>query len=130
MAADPQFIAALEHARRELMENVRKQEELAGLSAQLRQTIAALERTCGIQPTNTLGITDAVVDVLRLSPDRPLEPPEVKRALQEIGYDLSKYRNPLAVIHTTLKRLIESEEAEFVRGGKNGAGYVLARRGR
>ena len=41
-------------------------------------------------------------------------PADVRQRLQSIGFDLSKYANDLAAIHTILKRLNESGELRFV----------------
>jgi len=44
----------------------------------------------------------------------PVTPTDVRQRLQSIGFDLSKYANDLAAIHTILKRLNESGELRFV----------------
>jgi hypothetical protein len=44
----------------------------------------------------------------------PVTPADVRQRLQSIGFDLSKYQNDLAAIHTILKRLNESGELRFI----------------
>jgi len=58
----------------------------------------------------TMGFTDAVREVLKASGGW-MTPTHVKNGLIRMGIDLdAKYSNPLAVIHTTLKRLDDNEE--------------------
>src|SRR5947208_2867844 len=120
--AESKYEEALDLARKELMDCVLQQEAIDQKVAKLRHTIAALELSCGLQPTNTFGITDAVLDVLRIHSGRSLQPTAIKLALDGVGYDFSRYQNPLAVIHTTLKRLAP----EVVR--RKDGGYVLKRK--
>src|SRR4051794_40144438 len=81
--------------------------------AEVAQTIGTLSRLCGLIPTVPLGLTDACRLVIR-GAGVPLTPAEVRQRLQTIGFDLSKYANDLAAIHTILKRLNESGELRFV----------------
>jgi hypothetical protein len=89
--------------------------------SELAQTIGTLTRLCGLTPTVPWGLTDACRTVLR-NAGAPMTPSEVRDRLQGIGYDLASYSNPLAAIHTTLKRLAEAEELRTasVQGGKPG----------
>jgi len=64
-------------------------------------------------PTVPLGLTDACRLVV-LGAGVPVAPADVRQRLQSIGFDLSKYANDLAAIHTILKRLNESGELRFV----------------
>jgi hypothetical protein len=57
------------------------------------------------------GLTDACRLVLQNAP-APLTAVGIRDRLQQIGFDLDRYANPLAAIHTTLKRMTESGEAE------------------
>jgi hypothetical protein len=57
-----------------------------------------------------LGITDAVRSVL--DPNRKMSPAEIKEAMQQRGYDFTKYSAPDASIRTVLKRLVEAGKAE------------------
>jgi hypothetical protein len=48
--------------------------------------------------------------------------------LEQSGFDLGKYENPLAVIHTTLKRLAEQGEVTIVLlGDARGKSYRWTR---
>jgi hypothetical protein len=81
--------------------------------AEVAQTIGTLSRLCGLIPTVPLGLTDACRLVVR-GAGVPVTPADVRQRLQAIGFDLSKYANDLAAIHTILKRLNESGELRFI----------------
>jgi hypothetical protein len=88
--------------------------------SELAQTISTLSRLCGLTPTVPWGLTDACRVVLRSG--LPMAPTDVRDRLLAIGFDLSKYSNDLAAIHTVLKRLNEGGELRFlVAGPKQGA---------
>ena len=81
--------------------------------AEVMQTIGTLSRLCGLIPTVPLGLTDACRLVVR-GAGVPVTPADVRQRLQSMGFDLTKYANDLAAIHTILKRLNESGELRFV----------------
>jgi hypothetical protein len=58
------------------------------------------------------GFTDSVRNVLRNVPSQALTAKKVRDLLRGAGFDLSSYTNPLASIHTILKRLAERGEVE------------------
>lgn len=66
-------------------------------------------------PSDT-GLTDAVRKVLQAS-DSYMTPVKVRAALQSTGYDIDRYKNILASIHTILKRLTEAKEV--IQGADN-----------
>lgn len=105
-------------------------EQLEAQRAQLEEKIDSLhvvitglealagEETRGVETLADVGFTDAMRVVLRT--DFRLgfrEPREIRDALMERGFDLSGYTNPLASVHTILKRLVKSGEAEMRRKG-------------
>ena len=88
--------------------------------AEVAQTIGTLSRLCGLVPTIPLGLTDACRLIVR-GAGVPVTPTDVRQRLQSIGFDLSKYSNDLAAIHTILKRLNEAGELRFIpRGNEPG----------
>ena len=92
--------------------------ELARLEAEaaaLRQTIAALAPLVG-EPSSTR-LTDAIRSILAKA-EEPLSASEIRDQLAGMGFDMRSYSNPLATIHTVLRRLIESDEAHVQRHGK------------
>ncbi len=62
------------------------------------------------------GFTDAVRRLLRSS-DEALTPVELRAKLPDAGFSLTDYSNPLASIHTILKRLVKTGEARMVLKG-------------
>ena len=57
------------------------------------------------------GMTDSIRGILSDSGD-PLSAAEIRDRLATMGFDMKSYFNPLATIHTVLRRLTESGEAE------------------
>ena len=43
----------------------------------------------------------------------------IRDKLDEMDFDLSKYKNPVASIHTAINRMVESEEVKRVPENKN-----------
>lgn len=59
-----------------------------------------------------IGFTDAIREVLQTEPGEEFfTPVNVRTVLEHRGFDLKKYKNPLASIHTILKRLEKSGQA-------------------
>ena len=94
-----EYRRALDAATREYERALADRAALEDRIAQLRQTIGTLTKLCGFTPTVSFGLADACRMVLR---DR----------LASVGVDLDRYANPLAAIHTTLKRLAEAGEVD------------------
>ena len=110
---DSEYRRALETATREFEALAQKRAEIDTRLAQLTQTIAGLMRLCGYTPTVPLGLTDACRLVLRAAA-HPLTVAEIRAMLDATGFDLSKYSNDLAAIHTILKRLTQTGEVHFI----------------
>ena len=81
--------------------------------AQLAHTIGTLSRLLGLTPTVPIGLTDAIRLVVR-GAGVPMTPVDVRDRLHAIGFDVSKYANDLAAVHTILKRLNQSGELRFI----------------
>lgn len=93
--------------------------------AQLSQTIGTLNKLLGYQPTVPLGLTDGIRIVMRAGV--PMTPIEVRDRLKSIGFDVSKYVNDLAAVHTILKRLNDNGELRFIPRQAGSHQYVLNR---
>jgi hypothetical protein len=120
---------ALETAIREYEALGQRRQDIDKRLAEIAQTIGTLSRLCGLVPTVPLGLTDACRLVVR-GAGLPVTPTDVRERLKAIGFDLSKYSNDLAAIHTILKRLNESGELRFVpRGHDPGAHAYIWNRG-
>lgn len=113
---------ALDEATREYETLTKQRAELDQRIAHLAQSIGHLTRLCGLVPTVPWGLTDACRMVLKAA-GHPLSAVEVRAQLEALGFDLSRYTNDLAAIHTILKRLTESGEARFVPRAWEKPGY-------
>ncbi|HZR25142.1 MAG TPA: hypothetical protein VFA59_16220 [Vicinamibacterales bacterium] len=111
---------ALESAIREYEELGAKRRDIDQRLAELAQSIGTLSKLLGLTPTVPLGLTDAIRMIVRGS-GVPMTPVEVRDRLHGIGFDVSKYTNDLAAVHTILKRLNDSGELRFIprEGGKH-----------
>jgi hypothetical protein len=111
----PDYRRALATACREYERLARERGALDRRLAQLHETIGALTRLCGFVPTVPWGLTEACRVLLQRG-GRPMTALEVRDRLRAIGFDLSRYANDLAAIHTVLKRLRESGQARALKG--------------
>jgi hypothetical protein len=111
--APEEYRQALEAAIREYESLGAQRREIDERLEQLAQTIGTLNRLCGFVSTVQWGLTDACRVVLK-NAGRAMTPIEVRDRLQAIGFDLDRYTNSLAAVHTVLKRLNQSQEALFV----------------
>ena len=118
---------ALEAAVREYEALGEQRQQIDRRLAELAQTMSTLSRLCGIVPTVSVGLTDACRLVLR-GAGLPMSPTEVRERLKSFGFDLTRYTNDLAAVHTTLKRLNDAGELRFVaRPGTGEKAYVWDR---
>ncbi|HKB11551.1 MAG TPA: prefoldin domain-containing protein [Vicinamibacterales bacterium] len=104
---------ALEAAAREYESLGEQRRAIDQRIAELAQSIATLSKLLGLTPTVPMGLTDAVRLVVR-GAGVPMTPVEVRDRLAAIGFDVSKYVNDLAAVHTILKRLNQAGELRFV----------------
>jgi hypothetical protein len=104
---------ALEAASREYEELGVRRREIDQRLAQLSHTIGTLTRLLGLTPTVPFGLTDAIRMVVR-GGGVPMTPTEVRDRLVGFGFDMSKYANELAAVHTILKRLNDAGEVRFI----------------
>ena len=117
---------ALESATREYEELGARRQAIDTRLAELAQTIGTLSKLIGLTPTVPLGLTDAIRLVAR-GAGVPMAPTEVRDRLRGMGFDVSKYVNDLAAVHTILKRLNESGELRVVARGPGAHQYVWNR---
>src|SRR5262245_15439233 len=105
---------ALEAAQREYTELATQRAMIDQRLAQLTQTIGSLTRLCQMTPTLSSGLTEACRTVLKAA-GRSLTALEVREQLEAMGFDVSRYVNEQASIHTVLKRLVQAGEVRFMR---------------
>lgn len=106
----PEYRRALDAAIKEYERAVADRNALDERIAQLKHTIGTLTRLCGLTPTVPFGLTEACRLVLR-NAGTPMTAVQVRERLTAIGFDVEKYANALAAIHTVLRRLEDAGEA-------------------
>ena len=125
--ADDDYRRALEAAVREYESLGEERQRIDRRLAELAQTMSTLSRLCGIVPTVSVGLNDVCRMALR-GAGVPMTPVEVRERVKAIGFDLGRYSNDLAAVHTTLKRLNEAGELRFIaRPGTGEKSYVWDR---
>jgi hypothetical protein len=112
------YLHALKDAIREYEKLSKERAFIDERLSQLVQTMNSLSRLCKLTPTVELGLTDACRMVLKTA-GCPLTAAEIRGQLEAMGFDCSKYSNPLASIHTVLRRLCRSDEASFANQLRN-----------
>jgi hypothetical protein len=112
-----QAIADLEHAVAErdkwTLEIARLEQLVNNLSVmQKRDVRGSLARY-----TDEVGFQELVFTCIRQSPEG-MSAVDVRDTFKNIGYDLSKFSNPLAVVHGALKRLVKADKIDEIANGK------------
>ena len=120
-----EYARALDAALREYEGALAEHAKLETRLAELRQSILHLTKLCGYQSTIPFGLTEACRMVLQ-NATAPLTALGIRDRLESIGFDLDRYANPLAAVHTTLKRLAEAGEAEPARDPSARTAYQRA----
>jgi hypothetical protein len=113
------FAAALRGAYQELL-NVKEQElTLTIRKAQLTKTVNALFPLVFPQTPdiNAMSLPNAI-RLIMSGTERPLSAHDMKTKLEDLGFDLAKFDNPLANVHTAMKRMLESDELVYVDENK------------
>ena len=117
---------ALDTAIREYEALGQQRQDIDKRLAEVAQTIGSLSRLCGLVPTVPMGLTDACRLVVR-GAGLPVTPTEVRDRLRGFGFDLSRYSNDLAAIHTIIKRLNQAGELRFIARGTGKHAYIWNR---
>lgn len=114
------YSAALELARKELASKKADLYRLQAEVSRLQHTVMALAALVGsaeeIDPA--AGITECVKAALRIHTPAGLYPVTVRIKLEEAGFPFQDQKNPMATIHSILKRLEDQGIAK--RGVVNG----------
>jgi hypothetical protein len=100
-----QRIRRLEDAARSILAMTEDEEEITTYQGKLVDII---------EPT---GFTGAICKVLQAANGEAMTAVEVRDALPSIGFLLSRYSNPLATVHTLLKRLVQNPFLYNVEAG-------------
>ncbi len=104
----------LEKAQAELVRLLEERKNLDWAIRKLQQDITHLGALCQVEvddPFKQLGMTDAIRWIFGTRKE-PLTASDVRDKLSEAGFDLSEYKNPMACVHTILKRLVQAEQVK------------------
>lgn len=125
--AEIDYKGVLKTAEKELIEMFRERERLERTIARQRQTVIALRMKVDgdsfpkdhIETFKPKNLTDACRWVL-YGTRRPLDAPTIRDRVEALGYDIGS-SNPLASVHSVIKRLIEQGEVKraYQRGRNN-----------
>jgi hypothetical protein len=126
-----QYRQQIGRALRDLMQWADQKREAEQQMSKLRNLIIANanllpdhERTIFMQQANGSfsGFTDTIREIFRTHPTG-LTPTKVRDKLVEAGFDLSAQSNPMASIHSVIRRLIEAGQIR-ANGDADIGGYI------
>lgn len=141
MAIDYQQV--IHESREELRESVAKRETLDRRITELRTALRALakfipesERDEVMQEVKSakrkgVSLTESILELLGQPENKPgLTGNQIRERLEESGFDLGDYSQPLATVQTTLQRMADQKRVNrgFTKGGvlyKLSAGELL-----
>jgi len=119
---------------RELEELEQRRDELDRAIARLRRITAWLRRRNRSRKSHRdqeesgpQSLTNYCRAVLRMTDRKGATPREVKCFLTEVGFDWGRFMNPMAALHTVLKRLVHQGEA-VTSVGRDGHRRFAAKR--
>jgi hypothetical protein len=127
--SEEDYHQALRELLREYEQLAAQKAEIDARIARVIQAIGSLSRLCNLEPTVRLGLTDACRMVLKAA-GHPLTAIEVRMQLEAMGFDISRYANPLASIHIVLRRLCRAGEAKFRPRPHDKPAYTYQRPGK
>lgn len=122
---------ALEDAKNEYVELVNKAWETGIRITRLKHIILHLSSLCGDEEYRKAReqffkeprFTEACREILYVA-GKPLTPIEVRDELEATVFDLAGQANPLASIHTILKRLVKSGDAKAIETASGKTAYA------
>jgi hypothetical protein len=129
----------LYEAKQDLANHLVKRQKLDQKIARLHAVVTNLQNLCAemdqksfekqvdrvIKKDLKVGITQSARVILQET-FFPMAPGELLKGIEARKYNIARYANPLAVIHTLLKRLVQSGEVRIVpqAGGKKAYQWV------
>jgi hypothetical protein len=107
-----QFKSEIVAKKLELGKCIQKQEDLETGIAKLQEVAVAIARLLGEEyvPEDAMGLTDAIRQAFKTTPNVTMTTKEVRARLQQMGFDITQYGNVLASIHTVISRLHSKRE--------------------
>lgn len=116
--ADRAYAELLERARTDLIRAKAEKLALDHRIARLERTVMALTSLVDDPKVDpAMGITEAIKAALRSAYPRGVYPTALRRALEDAGFDFSNQKNPMASIHSILKRLQKQGHIESQTSG-------------
>jgi len=118
------YIKAYEAAKEELSQLIAAQEKLERRKIALRRRIETLAASCAdrniqIEPSveavyllASPPLSQDIRAILRSQYPAWQSPHQIRTELERLGHELGKYRNVQSTIHTVMKRMVESGDAE------------------
>lgn len=116
------YKTALERVIAELADLKQRREDIMARELQLNETYKALLPLAGdlIPNVAMYSLANAIRFIFNGLPrGKTLNAKGVRDKLEDLGYDLTQYENPLASIHTCLRRMEESEEVTLLESEGN-----------
>ena len=92
-----------------------RREKLERRKDRLIQIAKAISQFLGEDFKQQTGITNVIREVLNDADEDGLTPADVRNRLHKTDFEINAYSNPLAVVHTTLKRLVKQGELKSKR---------------
>lgn len=111
----------IKNLRRDLIKTLGQRDRLNLKLIELQNQIKSLE---AVRARNVLanlregeqsivGLSEAIRSVMRIK-SKPMTPADVKESLVILGFDFSRFSNPSAAIHSTMKRMAGTGELEYL----------------
>lgn len=110
------YMAAVQELQQRKAELAFLQQRITQLEATIL-TLEPLANENGVAPT--AGLSELCRQILMSQPNAQFTAEMVMQHLAAMGIDMSGYQNPLAVLHTTLTRLVRPG-SRFHKGGQPG----------
>lgn len=116
-------LSALYERREQLLDKITKTETairalIPLLEDDLDQQVYSMRLTVAAHP---VGLTESVKEIIKSAKGQSVEPTVVRDKLEESGFPLSGYQNPLAVIYTTIYRM---QKQGLVKAGVDGFSWI------
>jgi hypothetical protein len=126
MSKTSEYQKTLVKLKAEAAELIRQRQKIDTRLANLKQAMDGLdaviqqrgrprsgESVAGIEGQSSLGLSDSIREILRIA-GTPLSPTEIRdRLVREMHFKPGQYANFLAVIHSTIRRLVMSKDVGF-----------------
>jgi hypothetical protein len=124
---------ALNKAKADLISAIRNRDHWTMEIVRLQNVVSALSQMSAkhsrdaTDSADEIGLQEVVYTCIRMS-KIPITPTRIKSELESVGYDLKKYSNAMAVIHSALKRLKDAGKVRETDGMYSAVRMTLGQR--